>query len=213
MIVSAAYTLVRHGLQYRADNAAFNALILEKLLITQRNLERGKTLPRFIITEDATFTGLANVATAAIPASFIRWVEDAPPSYTTSTGKYRELEVGDLQQLRRLWTGSSETTPFAIARRKSTIQLFPTPTLAWTVTYSYYAKQTVLALDADENAWMLEVPDLMIAGAGFLLASDMGDQAGMEKFSGQWKTAYSAYFNQIIDDETADQTVILGGNN
>lgn len=211
MILSAATTEVRNGLQYLQQSTAGDALILLAFKRVQDSLERGKTLPRFLLTEDATFTGSANVATAALPSDFIRFAEDQLP-YDNSSGT--ELEIGEYAQLRKVWLNntSTVTSPMALARRKSSIVVFPTPSAAWTIKYSYYAKAAVLANSNDENLWLLNVPYLMIAGAGLLMASDRGDSANVAKFQGLYAAASRELLASIVDDELAGESVLMGQN-
>ncbi len=212
MILSEAQTEIRNGMQYLAQSTAGDALILRKLKETQDDLEKGKSLPKFLLTEDATFTGAANVSTANLPTGFIRFSEDNVPYWTGPTGATRELKVGEYGYLRQVWNGSTLTDPQAIAVRKSTIKLFPTPSAAWTVTYSYYAKGVVLVNPNDENVWLTNEPWLMVYGAGMRFAADRQDQVNATKFSTLYRAQYASYLAKIVDEEIAIQNVIMGGN-
>jgi len=200
-------------MQYLTQSIAVDAYILDALKETQRDLEIGKSLPKFLITEDATFTGLAGVATANLPADYIRLAEEHVPVWTSSDNQStRELKIDAYGYLRQVWFGSTLSTPQAMAIRKSSIVLFPTPGDAWTVTYSYYAHAAILVAPSDENVWLANVPDLLINGAGMRFAADRQDKENAAKFSTLYAANYASYLAKIVDEELQDQSVVMGGN-
>lgn len=214
MIRSLAIEQVRKGLSFRASSTNLNARIVECLQRAQRNLEMGKTFPKFLIEEDATLSGLAGNSTIDFPIGFLRIVEEENIWWNgDSSNDRRELQKASLKQLKTLWTGTTQVTPVAYALRKDSIQIFPTPDVAHTYTWSYYKAADLLDDDGDENVWLLNAPDLLIAEAGLIVAADLQDDAAATKFAAMQSSAQSALFFKIIDDELQDEYVIMGGNN
>lgn len=214
MILSDMQARIREGMQYLQSSTEANNYILYAIQAQQRDLEKGKSLPQFILEEDATITGAGGVSTAAIPSDFIRLAEEHVPVWTSASGSQsRELKIDSYGYLRGVWFNSTVTNPVAMAIRKSTFKIFPTPSSSWTITYSYYKKQAVPSAPGDENAWMLNVPDLMINGAGMRFAADRQDQDAAKKFSTLYASFYASYLASIVDGETQDQAVLMGGNN
>lgn len=212
MDVSAASELIRNKLSFRASSTSLNTRILSALNEAQRDLEKGKTLPKFLLQEDQTLTGSANSPTLTLPAGFLRLSEEEGIWWDgDSSEARRKLQRGDLNQLKEIWTGTTRTTPVAYALRKATIMVFPTPTAAHTYTYSYYKAGDVLV--SDENVWLANAPDLLISQAGLLVAADLQDDAAITKFTALQRSAQSAVFFKTIDDELQDEFVIMGGNN
>ena len=205
---------IRKGLSFRASSTNLNTRIVECLQRAQRSREKGKTLPKFLIQEDATLTGTANVAAISLPSGFIRIVEDENIWWDgDSDNDRRELERADYKQLKTIWTGTTLTTPVAYALRKATVHIFPTPTAAHTYTYSYYKAADELDDGSDENVWALNAPDLLIAEAGLIVATDLGDVEATTKFAAMQTTAAQDVFYEILLDELADYPLVMGGNN
>ena len=209
-----AATLIRSKLSFRASSTNLNLAIVNALQYTQRDLEMGKTLPPFLITESEALTGVANSPTIALPTGFLRLVEDENIWWNgTATAGVRELQRAEYKQLRAVWAGTTETSPRAYALRKNSIYIFPTPDVAHTYVWSYYKKADILDDGSDENVWLLNAPDLMIAQAGLLVAADLQDDAAVAKFTALQMSAQKAFFYKIVDDELADYPLIMGGNN
>jgi len=204
-----AVAIIQEKLSFRTGNASS---IIARMQEAQRNREKGRTLPWFLLSEDQTLSGTADVASVSLPSDFLRESEDEVPRYVDSDGDYvRELEKGSFNQLTEVWKDSDQTTPFAYALRKSTIYVFPTPTAAWTLKWSYYAKADVLTSDI-ENDWLEHAPDIIIADAGLLMAADLHDNEAVQKFTATLIRAEQALMGEIVEREIGGRTLLMGGN-
>jgi len=215
MLRSAAVTQIYRGLSFRNSSTKLDNAIIDALQQAQSDLEQGATLPTWIITyDDTSIAGVAGVNNAALPASFLREVEDEPLFLLDEDGNETyELERGEYNQLRSVWRGiTSRSTPYAYARRSNEIVVFPTPNVDWTLKWGFYAKQTLLDNDV-ENAWLKNVPYLMIAMAGLKVAADLQDVAATAKFQALFNRHNGKYLADIVVDEMAGRTFIMGGNN
>jgi len=209
MLRSAAVSKVQQGLSFRRTN---ETEIIDALQTAQRDLEMGKTLPWFLLSEDQTMSGTASVAYVTPPTGWITLDDDAAVKYYDSSGNYvRRLEKGSFDQLEEVWKGSSITTPYAYALRKSTIHVFPTPTAAFTLKASFYVADTVLSSNV-ENAWLANAPDLLIAEAGLLMAADLNDEVAGKKFIALQARAASALHAQNIARQMDGRTYRMGGS-
>ena len=73
---SEAVRRINDGLGFRPDGHSLEPKIILRLQEAQRDLELGKTLPRFLIREDQTVVLLAGAHTALLPSDFIREDDD-----------------------------------------------------------------------------------------------------------------------------------------
>lgn len=206
-----AVLVIRRGLTYRGSTSADN--IIEALKEGQRIREQGKTLPWFLLDEDYEWTGTADSSVVQLPSDFLRVSEDFKLSYYNSDGDFQwELERGDGSQLARVWRDSTKIIPYAYALRHSTIEVFPTPTAAWSLIGDIYRKDTVLTTNI-ENEWLANAPDVLIAEAGLIVAGDLHDDEAAKKWVGKLARASNALLSQIVDRETAGAVVAMGENN
>src|SRR5688572_18012393 len=82
MLRSTAVQRINDGLGFRADGHSLESKIILRLQEAQRELEKGKTLPKFLILEDQTLTLLAGDHTIALPSNFIREDDENRIHYT-----------------------------------------------------------------------------------------------------------------------------------
>jgi hypothetical protein len=212
----AAIARVRAGLSFRVSAPTLNNEIAEAMMKAQRDLEMGKTLPKFLLQEDQVLSGLANDPNIVLPPGFLKeseedgfwWAGDG-----TVSGFPRELERGDYRQLRKVWNTTQENRPFAYAIRKGVVTVFPTPSVVHEYSWSYYKADAVLSADPVENEWLLNVPDLIVAQAGLMVAADLHDNEALQKFQALQKQAQTSMFYKVVDDEFANIQPTMGGNN
>lgn len=205
-----AVALVHQGLMFRSGQSA---AIINALQAAQRTREMGKSLPWFLVQEDQTLTGTANSPTISpLPTGFIRVVEDEAIGYYVGGVFVRKLERTEYNQAQRVWLGTSKTEPYAWALRTAKITIFPTPTAAFTLKWSYYKKDALLTSNI-ENAWLLNAPDILINEAGLRVAGDIGYDEGVKKFAAALAMADRAFTAEMtLRETTGMDEIIMGGN-
>lgn len=200
---------IQRGLGYRSDKTDE---IKSKLRLAQDELERGKTLPWFIVNEDETISLTAGVSTWTLPNNFIREVDDFgnPNSQFSSDG--------DIVNLKRLpydvgystYGGADPGEVVAYSKRGSSFVFWPTPDEDTELTISYYAHADDPSTAAS-NVWSENVPGLLIGLAGMMIAADLHDDAAQQKFAVQYAQAKDSLFKEIVADEDANMQFSLGG--
>lgn len=204
-----AVARIQDGLGFRTDLAA---KIILRLQESQRNLEQGKTLPWFLIIEDATLSLADRANTVTIETGFIREVDWQPMRFIdTSSGSAKPKKVpkrtfenaidayGDLQ----------DGPPKVYVLRKSDYYFFPTADQAYTLYHSYYKKGDVLTTNI-ENVWLLNCPELLIGDAGARMAADLRDDFAVDLFGRMRDAAWQAVFNETIMREEAARRQQVG---
>ncbi len=208
-----AVALVNEGLSFRRSSPGRDAIVVERLQEAQRQREMGEQPPWFLRTEDVPFTATANVPTIALPVGFWQFDEESSLKLYTSGVFTRNLEFGAFDQLSKVWSGSTETSPFAVALRKDTIYLFPTPTSAVTLFADVYLHDDELLADDTENLWLANAPDILIADAGLLVAADIDDEVAIKKFTAKLQRAEAKLFAETIEREMNGRIYAMGSNN
>lgn len=200
---------IKRGLGYRSDKTDE---IKAKLRLAQDELERGKTLPRFLINEDESIALTADTNTWTLPSNFIREVDDFgdPNSQFDSDGDIVNLERLPYDVGYSRYGGADAGSVVAYSKRGSTFVFWPTPDEDTTLTISYYAHADDPAT-ASSNAWSENAPGLLIGLAGMMIAADVHDDPAQQKFAVQYAQAKDSLFKEIVADEDANMSYSLGG--
>lgn len=210
MLRDVANTRIQDGLGFRPDLADKINLRMQE---EQRDLERGKTLPHFLLVYDQALALAADGNTVALPTDFLRrsdeliryTVTDASP--TVRKVPWRSFDEADSQ-----WSDHDPAGPQVAVLRPSSIRFFPTADRAYALTWSYYKKADLLTSNI-ENLWLANAPELIIGGAGLRMAKDIRNKAAIDLFTAMYQQARQTWFNETVQDEVDDQPLILGQNN
>lgn len=193
MLRSVAVSRIQQGLGFRSDLAD---AIVDALQEAQREFEIGATLPWFLVEEDATVATTASSHSIAYPSGFLRLVEEEGPYYTDATTGLRYLEIRPYDEMLKYYTDYEAGAPRALSIRKGQIDVFPLPDAAYTITLSYYKAAEVLDSDI-ENAWLANVPDLLLNRAGMLIAEDLEHSVAYQKFERKFVFWRQKYLSEI----------------
>lgn len=187
----------------------------------QRDLEMGKTLPKFLLLEDQTLTLLVGEKSVALPADFLRVDDDnslyyvADDShlqhYLTPYRYYRDAVIAVQSQQRPDQPAQTTDAPSIYTIRGSVIDFVTFADREYELTWNYYKKDTVLD-NNDENLWLEHVPDLLWSQAGKLVAADARDMAAIKIFEAIAARAERAMLNEVILGEEAVGQIIMGGS-
>jgi hypothetical protein len=205
---------IRRGLSFRSTDR--NDEIIDALKEAQRELEGAKTLPWFMIEEDATLSLLADASTVSIPDGFIKEVEDEGIRYTDDDGDVHFLTKKPFDEAKTFYARATSTEiaqgPVAYSLRKSTIYFWPSPvTSAFTFTWSYFKAATLLTTNV-ENVWLANVPDLLIGRAGMIIAHDLRDVDAKTGFTDMYKFWRAWLDARIAEREDAGMPRAMGRN-
>lgn len=208
MLRSEAVARIQRGLGFRTDQ---EQNIIDSLQEAQRDLEGGQTLPWFLIQEDAAFAVLASTSTYTFPTDFLRVVEDEGLHYTSDDGEAIFLTKRTYEENVKFFADVDPGPPQGYTIRKGTIQIWPVPDIAYSLTWSYYKRATLLSTDVT-NAWLTEVPELLIGLAGLLIAADLENEASTKKFGAMYQKWSAWLVTQMADREDQGMPRAMGRN-
>lgn len=209
MIRTVAVQRIQQGLGFSATLADSIVLRMQE---EQRDLERGKTLPDFLLVEDAPLSLAAHTTSVSLPTNFLRRsnqvIRYTVPGGATlgATVPWREYDAAF-----EAYGASDAGGPSAAVLRNTSILFLPASDRAYTLTWTYYRKDD--KLDADiENLWLANAPELIIGGAGLRIAKDKRDANAIALFGDMYKQARSTWFGETIVQESEDGPMLLGSN-
>lgn len=185
--------------------------IIGALQDEQDELERGATLPWFLLQEDQTFTitppipAVATPLEVNLPAGFIsesdpedgnlRFQQRIPgPQIFLNKLDYTEAEQFFFAERKAFWDGEAITvsdtttiptpgTPKSYVLRKNTVRIYPGPDKVYNLKWSFYAHDTPLNGANVTNQWSTNAPWLLIGRAGMKMALSTRDQVAAQAFS------------------------------
>lgn len=219
MLRSAAVARIQQGLGFRTDLAT---PIIAMLQEAQRELERGKTLPKFLLQEDQPLTLPSGEHSAPLPTGFIREVYEEPLRYAPIVSRStRFLANGSLRQIIRYYNDadfdnfatepSLPGAPIAYMIRRDTVDFYNTANQDYDLVWSYYASGASLATDV-ENEWLHDrgAPEWLIGEAGMRIAMDLRDATAIALFKEMASKARASCFGEIIAADEAGGPHSLG---
>lgn len=204
MLRSDAVQRINRALGFRPSGNPLEATIILALQEAQRDLERGKTLPKFLLQEGASFTLLAGEYTVPLPSGFIRVSDDTPISTFPPEVQFFPITSG-------------ESSVYVI--QNSVINFIVPATQDYTLYWDYYKAADALTSDI-ENAWLvsdpttprLGAPEWLIGEAGLRIAMDLGNQNAIGIFTSMRQAGRAACFGEIIVFEEASGPYQMGAN-
>lgn len=186
---SAAVTKAKRLLGFRVG-ADLDDAIIEALQEAQRELEKGRTLPYFLIVRQVSLSLTTPWTYLNLPERFLREVEDEPIFWLdTSDGdsRYTPLRKARYDQTRAYiqsvaldLSDEDQDTPLYYALLPTQIAIFPTPTSDKTFFWTYFKGAELLTTDV-ENSWLANYPDLLIGRAVELVGEDTGNAQAVQK--------------------------------
>lgn len=213
MNLGEAIALVQQGLGFRTDLAD---QIEDALAAAQEEFEgANRTLPKFLIQEDQTLNVLAATQNITLPTGFIKEVEDEGPNYagTDSRVYLRKLTKREAEEY---YFDAEPGQPEAYVIRNSVLRVYPEPDTAYTLTWSYYKKETFPGTTSGTNQWFERWPRLLVGRAGLELARDTrqtGVGSPYERFSELFTIWNTKWMASIAAEEDANMPRAMGLNN
>jgi hypothetical protein len=216
MTLGDAIDRICEDLGNRGGSTVLRARTKERIYAAQRDLESGKTLPKFLVQEDATLTLLSGASSLALPTGFIR-VETAPhfvPSGASSpVFLQQKLNYQEAVEAARSSTSTDLLTTFVI--RKSTIDFINTAAQNYTFLWNYYKHADIPAADSDTNAWLSDTgagADWLIGEAGWRMALSIRDKEALTVFTQLRQSGRAAVFGEIVAEEDSAGPFIMGAD-
>lgn len=207
MLRSLAVARIQQGLGFRSDRATEIAVALQE---EQRDLEKGKTLPRFLLVEDAALSLLTGENAVSLPTGFLRRFDQ--PRYTPLSSTVPVfIPWKQYDQAFRAYMQSDPAGPKVAALRSTSIYFFPEADRDYDLLWTYYKAADLLTADI-ENAWLLNAPELLIGGAGLRIAKDMRNQSATQLFGDMYKQSRLSVFGEEISMEQEDD-LRMGADN
>jgi hypothetical protein len=208
MIGDQAVARIQQGLGFMNRQAS---VILSRLQEAQKDFEKGKTLPKFLLQEDQTLTLLTGTSSVNLPAGFLRVDDDALPHYidaTNQTATFISIVRSFTEALRSNYDPDSNAPRVAVIR-KSKIDFINEVSSTYTLTWNYYKADDVIS-GASENQWLANATDWIIGEAGYRMASDVHNVEAMAKFDRLRTQGRAAVFADIIASEEQSGPIMMG---
>lgn len=204
-----AVTRIQDGLGFASRQS--DKIIL-RLQEAQRELEKGKTLPKFLLQELQPLALVINTASVSLPARFLRFDDTVNPFYVANnaiTTIRIVLEYRDA--LAAYYLNGEDTAPKVMVIRKSDVHFINQANANYTIFWNYYKGAEPLITDI-ENEWLANAPEWLIGEAGWRMAMDARDKDAAMLFDTMRKTARAAIFGEIVASEEASGPLIMGAN-
>lgn len=206
---------INDGLGFMASGNAMESKIILRLQEAQRDLEKGKTLPKFLLIEDATLSLLSGTHSVALPAGFLRLDDDNLPHWFPDGG----IEPVFLQQRfysdamsANLRNSQPTTFPSIFVLRNTILDFITTANIDYTLTWNYYKAADLLTTNI-ENLWLQHASDWLIGKAGARFARDARDGDALALFEAMEKEGRAAAFADDLLRETSGGPLQMGANN
>jgi hypothetical protein len=190
--------------------------IILRLQEAQRELEMGKSLPRFLVQEDQTLTIAAGTNYAVLPTNFLR-VDDSYQPFYRAVGNdlptYLTIKRYETEARQANFSGESSDNPTVMVLRKFVAEFINPVTTTLNVTWQYFKRASVLTGNI-ENEWLADTgaPEWLIGEAGYRMAKNLRDKDAMADFDDMRKTARAAVLGEIIEHEESTGPLIMGAN-
>jgi len=208
MLRDEAVARMQQDLGFRSDRDTECVL---RLIEAQADMERGKTLPRFLLLEAQTLALTAGVSTVSLPSNFLRRSNQVLRYTPSSTEISQTIPWKEWDAALQAYIDSDASGPKVAVLRSADIYFLPVPDAAYSVSWSYYKKDSTLETNI-ENLWLANAPYVLIGYAGRRMAQAMRNKDALSLFDDLYKTARATLFQEQIVQESEDD-LILGANN
>lgn len=213
MIGSVAVQRIKDGLGFLQSTSADSTILL-RLNEAQRDLEKGKTLPKFLLQGEQTLLLTSGTHATNLPTGFIRVYDEERPRIVTATSDipvFLSRKYYDSAVAANIREENDPVAPKVYVIRKSTIDFITTADTTYTLTWSYY-KGAAAVESATENEWLANAAEWLIGFAGRRYAMDRRNKTAVELFSDMESRGRAAVFGEIIAAEEADGPMMMGAD-
>lgn len=215
-----AVARINDAIGFRATGNPLETKIILRLQEAQRDLEKGKTLPRFLLVEDQTLVLPAGEHAVALPTGFLRDVDDVGVRYyepnTVRAHFLKRAYFRDAVNVTSFLTGGETLpdqprAPRNYVIRRTTIDFVTVVTQDFTFVWDYYKADAVLTANI-ENLWLANAPEWLIGEAGLRIARNLGNQQAAADFDAMRTQGRAATFGETLASELSSGPLQMGGN-
>lgn len=220
---------IRREIGFRPSGTSLDDVIVSCLKEAQRDLEKGKTLPRFLLKQDQTLTLTSGEHFIDLPSDFlresdetrIRFFSDGSDVPTYLSRKY----YIDASQANLHGSVDSTTTNDPVAPSVYVVRfgqsfrrldVITTADQNYTLYWDYYARGTLLSTGSTENEWLEETrgaPEWLIGEAGIRVARPLNNTNAVQVFTAIRDAGRAACFGEDLAAEMASGPIQMGANN
>lgn len=210
MLRDDAIDLVAYRLGNRTD---LDARILAEMKLTQAMLEnnwQSSEMPWFLLNElgeQASTTTVNGQERLEVPEDFLREPEDGALWVQDTDSRWYGLCKYDLDYLRKHTSSSGLPRGYALTGKY--FRFYPVPDAEYPIRMLYYAADTVLDSNV-ENNWLKYAPELLIAATGARIAFYIQNKLVAELFLKQRDTAIQAVINASTARDVANRQEFMG---
>ncbi len=210
---------INEGIGFRPSGNPLEPTIISRLKEAQRDLEKGKTLPRFLLVEDQVISLLVGTHTVALPTGFLRESDETrirffPANSTLPRFLDRRYYIDAVQANLH---GTDSTTidepvsPSVYVVRQTALDFITTADKNYTLFWDYFKADSVLDSNI-ENLWLRFASDWLIGTAGLRLARSLRNPDAVGEFQALQQEGRAAVFGEDIAGELASGPIHMGGN-
>lgn len=168
MLRDAAVNLIALRLGKRTD---LNDQIIAEMQLVQEVLERGELMPFFLLSEMATTSTTAEDERLVLPGDFLQEFEEGALWYQDEDEQWYPLQRAALEEIKGAFDVDSSTGyPQYYSLMDNYFRLAPVPDAAYVIKMVYYAQDTVLATNI-ENNWLKYATEWFITEVGVRVAA------------------------------------------
>lgn len=156
-------------LNWRLGNRKFDERIIAEMPFVQSTILEGKEwCPWFLETELAHASVTPGESRVVLPEDFLMEIEEQDLVLVTAAGAELPLDKLDMDKAERKFPGTGQPQVYAISARY--FHFFPCPVEEYVVETRYYGRDTDMAAQNVETAWLKHAPDVVLAELGQILA-------------------------------------------
>lgn len=220
MLGSEAIQRINEGIGFRPAGNPLEATILSRLKEAQRDLEKGKTLPKFLLQENQPLTLLSGAHTAALPTGFLRESDENRLHFFPSTSTrpvflarryFQDAATATGETLEDSPLPATSVPPSIYVVRRTTIDFITNASQTYTLYWDYYKAADIITTNA-ENAWLANASDWLIGLAGGSLATSLRNADAVGEFAKLEQRGRAAVFGEDIAAELASGPLQMGAN-
>lgn len=212
---------INRGLGFLRPNHTQTNDIIQCLQEAQRDAEKGKTLPRFLLLEDQPIVLPVGEHEVALPSDFLRSDDSNPlyyvavdshlPHYLSQYRYYREAVLAVTSHQRPDQPAMTTDAPSVYVIRQSTIDFITFADMTYNLTWNYYRRDATLESNI-ENLWLANASEWLIGEAGMRMAADKRDAGAVQLFTRMMQEGRKAVYADDLAFEDAAGPTAMGAN-